>query len=170
MPRPVPGRATLRAQYFTSRPTVSSSDRHLMTDGTTRTTLSLRALPHRGADLQLLRPRPALLRGRLCAAGASPFSTQGRSALPSQCARSACPRRAAESLPCPTQQSDASGFPTTGDGCSTAGEPARACKSRIAVARALPFLPSAASGICAQGLSAPTGSPSPSNRSERTIP
>jgi len=170
MSRPVPRRATLRTKYFTNRPILSSTHRLFLADGTPGTTLPLRWLPHSGAHLQSLRPRPALLRRRVCARGACPLHARSRAALSSESAWSPCPCRAPAQLPRPAGESDASGFPTHGDVCSTAGEPNVVCRNRITAALALPFLSSAASAIGSYGISAPTSSPSPAMQPERTAP
>jgi hypothetical protein len=170
MSRPVPSWATLRGKYFTNRPILSSTHRLFLADGTPGTTLPLRWLPHSGAHLQSLRPQPALLRRRVCARGACPLRAQSRGALSGESAWSPCPCRTSEAIPHPAGESDASGFPTPGDACSTAGEPNVVCKNRTSAAVALPFLSSAASAIGSYGISAPTGSSSPSNRSERIAP
>lgn len=170
MSRPVPRRATLRGKYFTNRPTLSSTHRLFLADGTPRTTLLVRPLPRSGAQLQRLRPRPALLRQRVRARGACSLRARSRAALSGECAWSPRPCCAPAQLPCSASESDASGFPIPGDACSTVGEPNVVCRNRIAAALALPFLSSAASAIGSYGISAPTGSSSPSNRSEKTAP
>src|SRR5208282_4300718 len=62
-------------------------------------TVSLRGLSRPGSDLQLLRPRPSLLRRQLRAASAAPQARHRRTALPDQPPRAARPCRASASLP-----------------------------------------------------------------------
>jgi hypothetical protein len=72
----------------------------------------VRALPGSGTDLQLLRSRPDLLCGWLCARGATPRSAGGRPALSGEPPRAGEPCRACRPLSRAAKERDASGFPT----------------------------------------------------------
>ena len=84
--------------------------------GSASPAVRVRALPRSSADLQLLRPRPDLLRRRLCTGGAISRPARGRPALPDEPSRSAGPRSTGASLACPAKERDASGFPATAGG------------------------------------------------------
>ena len=114
--------------------------RPFIADGTSRTTLPLWSLPHRSPHMQHLRPRPTLLRQRLCAASACLLLACRRATLSEQLAWSSRSRRSPTALPRPASESDASGFPTSGPTCSTADKPNAVCRNHIAAGLALPFL------------------------------
>ena len=170
MPRPAPRRATLHAKYFTKRASPSSHPLALLANGTPRTPLPVRQLPHSRTYLQLLRLGQPLLHAGMRVAGTPAVDTGCWQSLPRHAPGPPRPCRTPAAIPCPAGESDASWFPTSGDACSTAGEPNGMCKNRTSAALALPFLSSAASAIGSYGISASTGSSSPSMQPERTAP
>jgi hypothetical protein len=92
-------------------------------------------VPHAGAHLQPLRPRPTVLRRPLRARGPARVGAGRRPALPKRAARPSHACRTDASLPRQEKESDASAFPATGCGCSTGIGPGGerdgcACRSR----------------------------------------
>jgi hypothetical protein len=81
VPHTVP--STHAEALFQALPTPSMCER-ACAGGNASPALRVCALPRSGADLQLLRPRPDLLRRRLCAGGAISRPARGRSAQTSR--------------------------------------------------------------------------------------
>jgi hypothetical protein len=84
--------------------------------GSTGAAACVRALPGSGADLQLLRPRPDLLCGRLCTSRAAPSAVRRWPTLSDQPPRAREPCSACRPLSRAAKERDASGFPTAASG------------------------------------------------------
>jgi hypothetical protein len=88
------------------------------------TAFPVRRLPYPGRGVQLLRPRPGLLRRRLPPAGPPDDAAAGGKALPERAERTAASCRATAPLPDAAQKSDASRFtPPSPDDLLPPGSP-----------------------------------------------